>query len=113
MRPVLIHYFTDRFKINIFMTWRYTSCTCSPRPGQKISDEGAGSMAGRVSPLSLLTSQRGGRPWHRRLTSPRRFDGAARRTSRTPQGPVGKVVGLVLAQDPPQMALIPDEGAVQ
>jgi len=27
--------------------------------------------------------------------------------------PVPVVVGLVLAQDPPQMGLVPDEGAVQ
>jgi hypothetical protein len=42
----LVAAFSDHFKINIFMTCCSTSRTCSRRLAQKISEEGAGHMAG-------------------------------------------------------------------
>ena len=48
------------------------------------------SMTGSAGPPSLVTSERGEHPWPGWLTSPGRSRGEARRTWRTPAGPVGK-----------------------
>lgn len=99
--------FSDCFKINNSATCCFTSRTCSQRPGEEISGEEAGSVMGSTGPLSVVTSERGGPPWPERLMGPGCFYGEARRTSRTPQGPVGKIAS---ADDP--AGLVADLGSV-
>jgi hypothetical protein len=83
--------FSDRRVSDSSSTRGFTSRTCSRRPGQEISDEEAGSMAGSAGPLSVVANERREHPWPGRLSGPGCSDEAARRTSRTPQGPVGKI----------------------
>jgi len=111
VRAVLVHYFTDRFKINIFLTCCFTSRTCSPRQIKR-------SARKRQERGELRRSAFSGRRRTWRTSLAREVndvrDATRRGSADVAYGsePVGKDVAGVLAEDSPQVLFTVDEHPV-